>query len=51
MDIRSGSVGFQASRAGITVPLSPPATGAYTVVVQATNTAGYCPLTSTLTLL
>jgi hypothetical protein len=43
MDIRSGSVGFQAGQAGITVPLSPPATGAYTVVVQATNTAGYSP--------
>jgi hypothetical protein len=43
MDIRSGSVGWLAGQAGITVPLSPPVTGLYTVVVQATNTAGYSP--------
>jgi hypothetical protein len=40
-ELRAGSVGWLAGQAGITVPLSPAVTGPYSVVVQATNTAGY----------
>ncbi len=43
MELRAGSIGWSAGKAGITVPLSPNVTGPYTVVVQATNTAGYSP--------
>jgi hypothetical protein len=40
---RAGSVAWAIGQAGVTVPLSPAVTGPYTVVVQATNTAGYSP--------
>jgi hypothetical protein len=40
---RAGSVGWPKGQAGITINLSPAVTRPYTVVVQATNTAGYSP--------
>lgn len=39
--VRAGTAPFLKGQAGIYVPLSPPVPGTYTVVVQATNTAGY----------
>jgi hypothetical protein len=40
---RAGAVGFLAGQAGIYIPLDPPVPQKYSVVVQATNTAGYSP--------
>ncbi len=43
MEFRAGAVSWVVGQAGVTVPLSPPVTRPYTVVVQPTHAAGYSP--------